>query len=516
LSTSASGPLERYRAKRDFTVTSEPTGTGPAPPPGHRFVVQRHRARRLHYDLRLELDDVLVSWAVPRGPTLDPDVKRMAIHVEDHPLAYFDFEGLIPAGQYGGGDVIVWDWGTWHPLSQDPRADIEAGDLHFDLRGQKLAGRFVLVRRGTDRRGEWLLLKKRDDDARSGWDPEDHPLSVKSGRSNDEVREAPSASWSSTHTWAAPTEDELGRLDALGRTGTWRLGEHEMSMTDLDRVLFPASSGSVAVTKRDLIRHHALMAPAMLPYLWDRPVRLRRYPSGIDRTGSWQRAVPARTPGWISRWTDTDAGHGQADALLVLDSPAALAWVANRAAVELHPWTSPVRHPQQPTWALIDVDEGADCSFDDVLVVARLCRTALTYLGVDGRPVVTGSGGVQIWIPVADGYTFEATSAWVDSFCGAIGATVPQLVSRDREPAARADRVRLGGMQYASGTAMVAPFGVRAAPGAPVSVPVTWDELDEVDLRPDGWTIVDVDERLQHHGDPLVPLIGAQQRLPTL
>ena len=172
--------LATYRKKRDFSVTSEPSGAT-APPPlagGRRFVVQRHRASRLHYDFRLEDDGVLVSWAVPKGPTLDPDVKRMAVKVEDHPLDYFDFEGVIPRGEYGGGDVIVWDWGTWELAEGDSATKaIEEGDLHFSLDGEKLSGRFVLVRRGgkSGEDNQWLMLHKHDDAALKGWDPEEHP-----------------------------------------------------------------------------------------------------------------------------------------------------------------------------------------------------------------------------------------------------------------------------------------------------------------------------------------------------
>jgi bifunctional non-homologous end joining protein LigD len=194
----ASDRLTAYRKKRDFEVTPEPSGaptsesTAPAAN-GQRFVVQRHRARSLHYDLRLEAAGVLLSWAVPKGPTLDPDVKRLAVHVEDHPLDYFDFEGSIPSGEYGGGDVIVWDWGTWGQFrGDDPVAAVDDGDLHFELRGQKLAGRFALVRRGRPgAKEQWLLLHKHDEAAVVGWNPEDHPRSVKTGRTNDEVKAAP-------------------------------------------------------------------------------------------------------------------------------------------------------------------------------------------------------------------------------------------------------------------------------------------------------------------------------------
>lgn len=163
--------LDRYRGKRDFRITTEPSGSGRrrrSKARALRFVVQKHWARRLHYDFRLELDGVLLSWAVPKGPSLDPAEKRMAIHVENHPLDYASFEGTIPPRQYGAGTVIVWDRGTWEPVGE-PQAGIEAGKLEFLLHGRKLAGRWELVRisKPQDTGDHWILFKKRDQWARS-------------------------------------------------------------------------------------------------------------------------------------------------------------------------------------------------------------------------------------------------------------------------------------------------------------------------------------------------------------
>jgi bifunctional non-homologous end joining protein LigD len=197
--------LERYRVKRDFAITPEPPGTEGAVSASSstkatgRFVVQRHRASSLHYDLRLEAGGVLVSWAVPRGPSLDPSRRRLAVRVEDHPVSYFDFEGRIPEHQYGAGDVIVWDWGTYtaEPSMQDVLGAIADGELKFRLDGAKLKGAFVLLRTaGFGRRRvpataalrqKWLLIHRRDDEAVEGWDAEDLPRSVKTGRTNAEL-----------------------------------------------------------------------------------------------------------------------------------------------------------------------------------------------------------------------------------------------------------------------------------------------------------------------------------------
>ncbi|MEP6609231.1 MAG: DNA ligase D [Burkholderiaceae bacterium] len=160
--------LQKYWAKRDFGITAEPKGTVRRPGTALTFVVQKHAASRLHYDFRLELDGTLKSWAVPKGPSLDPADKRMAVHVEDHPLAYATFEGVIPKGQYGAGTVIVWDRGIWIP-TDDPHEGYRQGKLKFELEGEKLKGRWTLVRmrgRGNERQEPWLLIKERDETAR--------------------------------------------------------------------------------------------------------------------------------------------------------------------------------------------------------------------------------------------------------------------------------------------------------------------------------------------------------------
>jgi bifunctional non-homologous end joining protein LigD len=207
--------LEEYKRKRRFEET-------PEPPPkvekksGHRFVVQKHRATRLHYDFRLEMEGVLKSWAIPKGPSLDPADKRLAMQVEDHPVSYFDFEGTIPQGNYGAGTVMVWDVGTWEPLSPQPvkgkyvggtdaeaAAMLQKGDLKIRLHGQKLKGDFALIhikgRRPGSKGTEWLLIKKQDEYAVPGYDIDQYDSSVLSKRSMAEIAgDAGSAQWTSS------------------------------------------------------------------------------------------------------------------------------------------------------------------------------------------------------------------------------------------------------------------------------------------------------------------------------
>ena len=228
--------LEEYKRKRRFEET-------PEPPPQvekkskHRYVVQKHRATRLHYDFRLEMEGVLKSWAVPKGPSLDPADKRLAMAVEDHPVSYFDFEGTIPEGNYGAGTVMVWDVGTWEPLSPTPvngkfvpGTDAEAsamlrkGDFKIRLHGQRIKGDFALIhikaRRPGSKGNEWLLIKKQDDEAVAGYDIEQYDSSVLSQRTMAQIGgDKDSAEWKSSRpasrrtSKAAWLEETLAKLD---------------------------------------------------------------------------------------------------------------------------------------------------------------------------------------------------------------------------------------------------------------------------------------------------------------
>jgi bifunctional non-homologous end joining protein LigD len=191
--------LSTYHKKRDFSRTPEPHGTAPRARSRRGFVIQKHDATRLHYDFRLELDGALLSWAVPKGPSLDPADKRLAVRTEDHPLEYARFEGSIPEGEYGGGPVLLWDRGTWKPRG-DPHEDLRRGRLKFELQGRKLAGGWMLVRMGgralaraaagEDGKENWLLFKERDDEARTGRNADitkARPERVASGRRIEEI-----------------------------------------------------------------------------------------------------------------------------------------------------------------------------------------------------------------------------------------------------------------------------------------------------------------------------------------
>jgi bifunctional non-homologous end joining protein LigD len=509
-------------------VPTRAEGHSPGVSTPRRFVVQHHRASSDHYDLRFEVDGALVSWAVPKGPTMDPKARRSAFKVEDHPMEYLDFEGVIPRGQYGAGDVVVWDRGTWEPHgTDDPATAIAEGSLHADVRGEKLTGRLVLVRRAGGERDDnaWLLLHKNDSFAVPGWRTEDYPRSVLSGRTSDQVRADPDRLWRSGVPAAeatvelrhrAPTEAELSALDGLGARGTWEVFGRRLKVTNLDKVLFPARDTEPPVTKRELLRYTAHVGRTVVPYLAGRALNMHRYPDGAARKGFWHKEIPDHAPAWIDRWDNPDADPDETQTYVVVNEPATLVWAANFGALEWHGWTSRTDQPHVPTYALFDIDPGEDTTWEEVLALARLHRTAFEHLDVVACPKVTGRRGIQVWVPITRGPSFEETRAWVEKVSRTVGAVAPDLVSWTWQKSGRGGRARLDYTQNAINKTLVCPYSPRAAAGAPVSMPITWEELDDPDLRPDRWTVRDVVERLEERGDVFRPALDSPRKLPRL
>ncbi|HEY0081828.1 MAG TPA: DNA polymerase ligase N-terminal domain-containing protein, partial [Pyrinomonadaceae bacterium] len=281
--------LDVYQRMRDFRRTPEPKGKV-SKRNLSRFVVQEHHAEKLHFDFRLEMGGVLKSWSIPRGPSLDPAEKRLAVPTEDHPVEYLKFEGHIPEGNYGAGEHMKWDGGKYELVGERSALEqYEAGRLRFRLRGERLRGEFSLVRMGHWK-GQWLLIKSRDEFAQAGWElqlrrPEDERgaawLREQGGKK--QKRAAAKAEHKAVRRVAPPENVEtlpaqkvFARKNLSGSVNA-EIDGTVVALTNLDKVYWPEDG----YTKGDLVRYYYEVAPHLAPYLRGRPLIMKRYPAGI-------------------------------------------------------------------------------------------------------------------------------------------------------------------------------------------------------------------------------------------
>ncbi len=905
--------LAEYQRKRDFSKTPEPKGS-PEPRGQNRFVVQKHWATRLHYDFRLEMDGVLVSWAIPKGPTLNPAEKRLAAHVEDHPVSYYDFEGTIPKGEYGGGTVMIWDWGTFELEESTPAESLRRGEVKFRLNGVRLCGRYALVRTRSEK--DWLLIKKKDECADPNFDIEQFDTSVKTGRTKEEIEQGKDAVWSSRReegqgglinlasaekgpmpktlepmkaqmvdkpfdddrwlfevkwdgirlvsfidegkvtlqtragrivdaeypqlqaisrlvsarqaildgeivaldeegrpsfqllqnrgkeehpmqyvvfdivyfdgqrlfkvpledrkrllrdtvrdggilkysdhvlgqgqaffkaaqqkrlegivaklrdspyqpgvrssawlkikahlqqevviggftaprasrkyfgalivgvyedgklvytghvgggfdertlaelyklmkplivkqppfsgtpprgnekpTWVKPvllaevkfaewtrdgvmrqpvflglrddidprevhreqplkteketrrakkttapaapsrattstttrkppptvalkavraparpsartattrtkrastpadipdtplsraaariaqqlktdirgaTAAELEALDAIPKEGDWQIGGRTVHLTNLDKLLFPEDRYS----KRDLIRYYVQVAPVMIPHYKDRPLSMNPHPDGIHGKSYWVKDKPDYAPDWIPTFRYQD--QKSLKDWILIEEVATLAWLANHAVIDMHPWYSRVDKPVYPDWSVVDLDPAEGATFKDVIAVAKVVKTALDHLKLTALLKTTGQSGLHIYIPIERRYTLDESRGFVAKLAHTIAELMPDKVTEVWEVRRRTGKIRIDYTQNVINKTLAGPYSVRPALRAPVSTPIAWKELDDPRLRPDKWTIQTLGDRLLEVGDLFHDALTVRQRLPAL
>ena len=300
----------------------------------------------------------------------------------------------------------------------------------------------------------------------------------------------------------------LNTLKTLHKNAHWEIAGRKLPLTNLDKVLWPADG----ITKRDMIEYYVRMAPYMLPYLRDRPLSMQVFPDGIDGKSFWRKDKPAHAPAWMESWTY----HGEkTKTYIVVNEVATLAWVANAGVIDLHPWHSRVDAPDEPDWAVFDLDPFEPATFREVIDIAKLVKAALDHYGMHGVVKTSGQTGLQIYVPVRRGPDYSAVRHWVEEVGRAIDQAAPGRVSWEWSVAKRTGRIRIDYTQNIINKTLAAPYSLRPAPGAPVSTPIGWEELDDPDLRPNRWNIATIAQRLAAKGDLFAPVLDADQDLPS-
>jgi bifunctional non-homologous end joining protein LigD len=536
--------LEEYRRRRRFGVTKEPAGAKtPAKRRASRralaYVVQKHRATALHYDFRLEWNGVLLSWAIPKGPSLDPAVKRMASHVEDHPLEYAAFEGIIPAGEYGGGTVMVWDRGTWTPGTPDVDAALAKGDLKFTLQGEKLDGSWVLVRTkgwGSSKKPSWLLIKHRDAFASDEDVAESRPRSVVSNRLLTEIAldEGGDVEKASTGDPVGEVEKLLADPKKLQRTrkqnpAVWHSKPRGASSAQPPSRKSSSSSYSsprtfpVPVsnpskifwpeegwTKSDLIAFYAEVFSKLKPYVDDRPLSLERAPDGLLGEPFYQKEKPSSMPsdtptvavrhGKDRKVTNTVVG-GRLETQLAL---------ANLGCIAVHVWGSRSDDLDRPDWVCFDLDPDSGSLVDAVSASLKV-KQALDALGLVSFVKTSGGKGLHIFVPITRGPTTDEVTWFAKELGMRLAAAWPNELTMEMRIAARKGRVFLDSFRNAFGQTVVSPYSVRRRPHAPVSTPLLWSEVVP-SIRAEDFTIGNFAERLKKR-DPWAEFFRRRQSL---
>ncbi len=458
--------LEAYKKKRDFKGTPEPKAKVE-----HSeepiFVVQKHAARRLHYDFRLEYKGVLKSWAVPKGPVMEPGEKRLAVETEDHPLKYAKFSGNIPKGHYGAGTVEIWDHGTFENVSEkdgkriDLGAALEKGHVKVALHGKKLTTVFSLVRM---REKQWLLLRERENAGK-----------------NEKLR-------AQKITINEKTPGQIWKIGSKKEKN-----EEGVVISNPEKVLFPKSK----ITKKEFVEYYQFIAKFMLPHMQDRPVSMYRFPDGVGGEVFFQKEVSGYSPEWIK--TVKVEHHTKATKYVVCNDARTLVYLANQVIVP-HLWLSRMQKLQYPDKMIFDLDPQEESVFADVALGARTLKDFFDDLNLKSFVMSTGGRGLHVALPLDGKLDFQKVGAFARVIANRLEAFDPKRFTAEQRKEKRKGKVFIDTYRNTFAQTAVAPYAVRALENAPVAAPLEWKEV-HAKLDPQKVTIRNIKERMDAKGE---------------
>lgn len=485
--------LEQYKKKRNFEATPEPVSATSKTEGRHIFVVQRHKASRLHYDFRLEMDGVLKSWAVPKGPSLNPADKRLAMMVEDHPIDYANFAGVIPEGNYGAGIVEIWDKGTYELAPEQKGSGvhgIHSGSVKVILKGKKLKGQFALVKLKNAEDNAWLLIKDRDRFAVN------EPYSSEDDTpASSPINKALGAKKTVAEKKSAPKKKEP-KPDKPS-------GSLQLTLTHTDKIYWPGEG----ITKGDLLNYYNDIAPYMLPYLKQRPQNMNRMPNGITGQSFYQKEAGDIAPPWAETVRIFSESNNKDIDYLVCNNRDTLLYMANLGCIEINPWNATVKHIDKPDYLILDLDPSDKNSFDDVIEVAKVIHGIADAAGAATYPKTSGSTGIHIYFPLGAKYSFDECRLFAELMANLAVQQLPDVATVERTISQRHDKLYVDFLQNRTGQTLAAAYSVRPKPGATVSMPLDWKEVKK-GLHPSQFTIANALKRVQKKGDLFGPVLG--------
>lgn len=451
--------LTKYNKKRDFNKTNEPKGKIQKSQKRLRFVVQHHLARKDHYDLRLEWNGVLKSWAVPKGPSYKTKDKRLAIMVEDHPLEYRKFEGTIPKGEYGGGTVMIFDDGYYEPVN-DIKKGLKDGTLKFELKGKRLKGLWTLVHFKED---NWLLIKEKDKFV-DYKDINSFKTSIKTGRTMEEIENG-----------------------IIKRKNT-KDSVEGIKISNPDKLIY----NKPKITKMDVAKYYQKVSKRMIPYLENRLISVVRCPDGIDGEQFFKKHLEDNRIG-ISKVKLKNKTSKKEDYYYINDITG-LINETQMNSIEFHIWGSQVKTIEKPDIIVFDLDPDEKLSLKKLRDGVRDLKSILDELDLKSYLKTSGGKGYHIVVPI-NNVNWRETRKIAKDIATLMETKWPDKYTSNIRKDKRGGKIFIDWVRNTRGATSIAPYSLRARPKAPVSIPISWKELDTI--KPAQITIKKAIERLK-------------------